>query len=147
MSEKIPNSRSPRRRGQDGPAPPAASCGLTVTDLGILAFLVAIGLVVAACRTYQTLGPAPQQIEFARRPQRPLEYRIDINRAEWPPLDLLPGVSANMARRIVEYRSLHGPFRRPSDLQKIQGIGPKLAGRLREHLTGWTDESEPPIRE
>ena len=43
---------------------------------------------------------------------------IDINRADWPELTLLPGISRTMARRIVQDRRERGPFRASEDLQR-----------------------------
>lgn len=57
--------------------------------------------------------------------------RIDINSATVDMLCLLPGVGPNLARRIVEYRDQHGPFRSPDQLDQVWGIGKaKLAQML-----------------
>ena len=39
-----------------------------------------------------------------------VELKIDINRAAWPELTLLPEISETMARRIVTHRQRNGPF-------------------------------------
>ena len=57
--------------------------------------------------------------------------RIDINRAEWPELTLLPGISRVMAERIVQYRREKGPFGSVEDLRQVSGIGPKTVARMR----------------
>jgi competence ComEA-like helix-hairpin-helix protein len=60
--------------------------------------------------------------------------RIDINRATAKDFAKLPGVGPELARRIVAYRSKHGPFRRVQDLLAIRGIGPKKWRALKPHL-------------
>ena len=60
--------------------------------------------------------------------------RIDINRAEWPELTLLPGISRVMAQRIVQYRRKAGAFRHIDDLRQVPGIGPKTVARMRPYL-------------
>ena len=57
--------------------------------------------------------------------------RIDINRAEWPELTLLPGISRVMAERIVKHRQEKGPFGSVEDLRQVSGIGPKTVARMR----------------
>ena len=60
--------------------------------------------------------------------------RIDVNRAPAEELDRLPGIGPVLAGRIREHRSLHGPFDRPEDLLAVQGIGPRLLERLRPRI-------------
>lgn len=58
-----------------------------------------------------------------------VEFKIDINSAEWAELTLLPDISETMARRVVAYRESHGPFSSLEELQQVKGIGPRtLAG-------------------
>lgn len=56
--------------------------------------------------------------------------RIDINAAEAQELELLPGLGPQLALRIVEYRSEHGPFASSEDLLQVSGIGPKIMADL-----------------
>jgi len=56
---------------------------------------------------------------------------LDINRADAPALQALPGVGPALARRIVAYRESHGPFRTPEDLLRVSGIGAQRYARLR----------------
>jgi competence ComEA-like helix-hairpin-helix protein len=43
----------------------------------------------------------------------------------------LPGVGEALARRIVDYRLEHGPFRAVDELRQVSGIGPVTLERLR----------------
>ena len=66
----------------------------------------------------------------------PYQPRIDVNRADWPELCLLPGVGETRARAIVAHRQRHGPFRRLDDLRAVPGVGPKTITSLRNLV--WT---------
>ena len=48
---------------------------------------------------------------------------ININRASAKEFDGLAGIGPVIAKRIVEYRRVNGPFRAIEDLQKVSGIG------------------------
>ena len=60
--------------------------------------------------------------------------RIDVNRALASELDALPGIGPVLARRIVEHRRLHGPFRSLEELRAVRGLGPRLLERLRPRV-------------
>ncbi len=59
---------------------------------------------------------------------------LDLNSATAEALESLPGVGPVVARRIVEYRSSHGGFRRVEDLLQVKGVGPRLLERLRARV-------------
>jgi len=61
-------------------------------------------------------------------------WALDLNTATEKELAGLPGIGPVLARRIVEYRRRHGPFRSPEDLLAIKGIGPRRLERLRPYL-------------
>lgn len=61
--------------------------------------------------------------------------RVDVNRADSVELQRLPGIGPSLARRIVEYRSRHGPFRRPDELLNVRGIGPSTLAKLAAFVT------------
>jgi len=56
--------------------------------------------------------------------------RLNVNQATVRQLTLLPGIGPSLAGRIVEYRETSGPFRSPSDLVKVKGIGPKKLAKF-----------------
>jgi competence protein ComEA len=76
--------------------------------------------------------------------------RLDLNRATQTELALLPGVGAARAQGIVDYRRLHGPFRRVDDLRNVAGIGPRTLDKIRPWLlidpsTAASPPSDPPV--
>lgn len=93
-----------------------------------------------ADRAAETIGQIRVQVDRALRREveasRPLEpgERIDINTADESALRRLPGVGPSRAAAIGRERSVGGPFRSPSDLTRIPGIGEGLAERLAPHL-------------
>jgi competence ComEA-like helix-hairpin-helix protein len=59
---------------------------------------------------------------------------LDLNRATAQDLDALPGLGPTLARRIVEYRQAHGPFKQIEDLNAVSGIGPHNLPKLKPYL-------------
>jgi competence protein ComEA len=60
---------------------------------------------------------------------------IDLNRASAEDLGAVPGIGPTLARRIVEYRNTHGPFKQVDELQeKVLGIGQKKAEILKRYV-------------
>jgi competence ComEA-like helix-hairpin-helix protein len=81
-----------------------------------------------------SLAPVPLRSR-AEIPPGILETgRVRINDAGLTDLDGLPGIGPALARRILDCRSKSGPFRRPEDLLKVSGIGPKKLAALRERI-------------
>lgn len=61
--------------------------------------------------------------------------KININTAGLEELDKLPGVGPALAGRIIQYRTEHGPFASPEDLQEVSGIGPKTYEKMASQVT------------
>ena len=73
-------------------------------------------------------------IDIDTLPRRSVEYRVDINQANWPELANLPGIGETYAKAIVDYRNNHGPFDHVDQLTKIRGIGPVRLEKLQPFL-------------
>jgi competence protein ComEA len=58
---------------------------------------------------------------------------INVNSADVRELARLPGIGAELARRIIEERTANGSFVNLTDLQRVRGIGPRKAAML----SGW----------
>ncbi len=54
-----------------------------------------------------------------------IKLKIDLNRAEWYELIILPGIGEKKARAIVEYRKEAGRFKTIEQLCEVSGIGAK----------------------
>lgn len=78
--------------------------------------------------------PAPGSGAIASDPRAGGGPTLDLNRAGAAELDALPGIGPVLARRIVEHRARHGPFRRVEELRAVRGVGPLLLERLRERV-------------
>ena len=61
--------------------------------------------------------------------------KVNINRGTVMSFDSLPGIGPVIARRIVEYRKVNGPFLSLEDLKKVQGVGTKIFERIKGRLT------------
>ena len=61
--------------------------------------------------------------------------KININTAGAAELDRLPGVGPALAERIIQYRTEHGSFAQPEDLQNVSGIGPKTYEKMSSQVT------------
>lgn len=57
---------------------------------------------------------------------------VDINRASEEELMALRGIGPSLARRIIEHRQRHGPFRSVDDLIQVRGIGTSKLKGLRD---------------
>ena len=68
-----------------------------------------------------------------------IDFKIDINHANWAELALMPGIGEQLAKRIVEYREEHGPFRDLQDLRDVRGIGPKTFDGMTPYLVPLPD--------
>ena len=64
------------------------------------------------------------------RPSRP----VDLNRADVPTLQTLPGIGPTLAARIVSHRQAHGPFQEAQGLMEVEGIGPKRFETLKSWI-------------
>ena len=77
-------------------------------------------------------GAGPRSIEAgpSRLPDPP-PPPLDLNSATAAQLDALPGIGPARARAIVAYREANGRFASVDGLARVPGIGPALAGRIR----------------
>ncbi len=62
------------------------------------------------------------------------EAKVNINTAGVKELTTLDGIRPKVAERIVAYREAHGPFKKPEDLKKVDGVGKAVFERNRERV-------------
>ncbi|MDZ7631298.1 MAG: helix-hairpin-helix domain-containing protein [Gemmatimonadaceae bacterium] len=67
--------------------------------------------------------------------QLPTLEQVDVDRADVVALERLPRIGPALAARIVADREARGAYGSVEALQRVRGIGPKLAGALRGHVT------------
>jgi competence protein ComEA len=60
---------------------------------------------------------------------------VNVNTASAAQLELLPGIGATVAQRIVEHREQNGAFKSIEDLMLVRGIGEKSFERIKPYLT------------
>ena len=60
---------------------------------------------------------------------------VNLNTATVAELEVLPGIGAKTAARIVDYREKKGPFKKIEELMNVQGIGEKSFLKLKPQLT------------
>jgi competence protein ComEA len=103
-------------------------------DQAAVAGIVVIALTAMIGHWANLGGRQGQMIDVDRVEPGTIEYTVDLNEADWPEFTVLPGVGETLARRIVEYRGEHGPFRDFRDLRKVKGIGPRTLERVSPYL-------------
>ena len=98
--------------------------GLTAVFLG--------GLLTVSYRDRTTAEVAA---EHTLPPEEVEVTLVDLNTAEAEELATLPGIGEGLAKRIVDYRTEHGPFEGPEGLMEVSGIGEKKLEELRDYIT------------
>ena len=71
---------------------------------------------------------------FTADAQKAVAGVVNINTADAAQLALLPGVGAKAAQRIIDYRTAHGQFQKPTDLMQVKGFGDKSFERLSPYI-------------
>jgi len=61
-----------------------------------------------------------------------IKLKIDLNRAKWYELIILPGIGEKKAKAIVEYRKSKGALESVEQLTEIDGIGTKTVEKIKE---------------
>lgn len=60
--------------------------------------------------------------------------RVNINAASQSELEILPGIGASTALKIIEYREKNGGFKSIEDLKNVSGIGNSKFEALKEYI-------------
>src|SRR5438034_1388848 len=63
-----------------------------------------------------------------------IDFKIDVNRADWPELALMPNIGEQLAKRIVTDRTERGQFHDLAELRRVRGIGPKTLESMKPFL-------------
>jgi len=117
---------------QPQPSSPSAPVALSRANRRAVAVLAAALLVICAALLARSAAEplAPPPADEAGAP-----YQLDLNRAQWFELSLVPGLGEVLSKKIVEYRQAHGPFRSVDQLEDVRGIGLIKLQQLRPYFT------------
>lgn len=114
---------------------------LTLAALGLLAMAGIGALLWQRHRPPLTIRGSLSPVEAPRWDDAlDSARRLDVNTAGVAELERLPGVGPRLAGRIVEHRMRHGRFRSAEELSRVPGIGPKTL----EGLEGYVAVNESP---
>ncbi len=96
-------------------------------------FLVlALGVIAVWCGWQAMLGG--RLIDIERAEPIAIDFRIDVNRANWQELALMPNIGEQLAKRIVADREEHGLYQDLSELRRVRGIGPRTLEIMQPYL-------------
>jgi len=115
-------------------APKRKFVWIKLADQFSLAFVVLLSLLIIGGYWISGLKRQGGWVEIDKAPKQSAEFRVDVNKAEWPELALLPGLGESLARRVVEYRNENGPFRNVEQLAEVRGIGASKLEKIRPYL-------------
>lgn len=83
-------------------------------------------------RQTATVSPADNQQQSSEQHDT---LSVNINTADASELAQLPGIGEVLARRIIEYRRIHGDFMAPEQLTNVEGIGQGKLEAILEQIT------------
>jgi competence protein ComEA len=89
-------------------------------------------VVFSSLAPWPAVGAPPRPTESSA--DAPTGAPVNINTAGVKELMKLEGVGRQVAQRIVEYRDAHGPFKKPEELRKVEGVGTGLWERNRARI-------------
>jgi competence protein ComEA len=102
---------------------------MRLSHTAILVLLVALAVLAPwSAGGAPPARPANAPAESAAGPS------VNINTAGVKELMKLDGVGRQVAQKIVEYRDAHGPFKKPEELRKVEGVGTGLWERNRTRI-------------
>jgi len=116
------------------PQPPSSRAWLRHADQAAIALVGAFALVMIGGYWISQAVVRQRMIDIDRADPQSASYRVDLNSAGWPELAQLPGIGETLARRIIDWRTAHGPFRSLDQLRRVSGFGLKRIEAIREYL-------------
>jgi len=116
------------------PLPQSNHWLLRRVDQALIAACCLFGLVALAMYWTAHGGLRGRFIEIDHADKQSVDFKVDVNTADWSEIVAIPEIGQTLAQRIVEYRRQHGPFQAIEDLRHVRGIGPKTLERLKVYL-------------
>ena len=96
---------------------------------------LAIVLILAVLVENSVVATTTAAAETARAATTSSTEKVNINTADAKALTSLTGVSRSLAEKIVKYRDEHGPFRKPDDLRRVDGVGNGVLEKNRQRIS------------
>ena len=119
---------------------------LSLTPLIIVLLSCGFGILNEASSKLELIPMPPtwDQLEHPDKAEIAIAYGKKIPSHRWnhETLSLVPGISDRLAQRILSAAKKEGTTIDPCRLERVRGIGPNLAKRIRWFL--WAGESCPP---
>jgi competence protein ComEA len=103
-------------------------------DQRVVVGVLLIGLVILGAFRLGDYFAGRTIVEYDDLSRREIPFVVDLNQADAAELAQLPVIGPELARRILEHRAEHGPFRTIEELSQVKGIGPKTLEAIRPHL-------------
>jgi len=117
------------------PDPPAwPRLILRRADQAVLAALVSVSLIAMAGYWTWQRQLHGRLIDIETAQPIAIDFKIDVNEADWPELALMPNIGEQLAKRIVDDRASRGRYRELADLRRVRGIGPKTLEGMKPFL-------------
>jgi competence protein ComEA len=82
-----------------------------------------------------TPTPAAQTTQPPNNPTTNTGQLININTATQAELEFLPRIGPAIAQRIIEYRTLNGPFTSIEQIKNVKGIGEATFNAIKDFIT------------
>ena len=93
-------------------------------------FIVAVVIVLTMGAAVQLLFK--RDIAPVRWVKSVRNFKININTARADQLQMLPGIGAKLASRIIDYRDQNGRFKALDDLEDVEGLTEKRFDHIKE---------------
>jgi competence protein ComEA len=114
------------------PAPPSRL--LRRTDQVAIAVTALFALAMISGYWFSQAKLRGRLIDIDRTARLTAAFLVDINSADWPELIQLPGMGETLAKRIIEWRTMHGRFATIDQLRQVSGVGPKRLESWRPYI-------------
>jgi competence ComEA-like helix-hairpin-helix protein len=100
---------------------------LTPQERKFIAVIMIIFIMGSAVQLFLRRDIAPMRWAKSVR-----QFKININTARTDQLQMLPGIGATLAARIIDYRQENGPFKNLGDLENVDGLTKKRFEHIKD---------------